>query len=167
MKIHRSTVLVLFAFLLMIMSCQKSSTTISASAAITMAENKQRAIVGLRLVKTNWFLYSTQFNEESWKINSADEYEAKKIHRDPNGTVIWEEDYYYSGRTFLFPPDKGTDWENVTVNYDYTKHLLTVSYVGVDPSITRLFGGSGPIIQMTNNMSIADEILKKWGISKL
>jgi hypothetical protein len=131
-----------------------------------MAENAQRATLGLRLVKTNWFLYNVEFGEENWKIDPAG-YEAKKIHRNANGTIVWEEDYYYSGRTFLFPPDKGTDWERVTVHYDYTKSLLTVSYVGLDPSVTRLFGDSGPIAQMTNNMSVADEILKKWGFPRL
>jgi hypothetical protein len=30
-----------------------------------------------------------------------------------------------------------------------------------------LFAGSGPIVQIINNTSIADEILKRWGIARL
>ena len=164
-----SVVVILFAWVIFCVttSCQKPTTSAPAIPAITLAENKQRALLGLRLVKTNWFLYGVQFGEEIWKITSHDNYEAKKINRDANGVIQWEEDYYNSGKTFLFPPDKGTDWESITVHYDYPTSILTVSYVGLDPSITALFGDTGPIATKTNDMSIADEILRKWSTPRL
>ncbi len=55
----------------------------------------------------------------------------------------------------------------ITVHYDYPSKLLTVSYVGLDVSIARLFGGVGPIVTITNNMPVVDETLKKWGIPRL
>ena len=71
----------------------------------------------------------------------------------------WEEDYYYSGRTFLFPPDNGTEWENVIVHFDYPSKLFTLTYIGLDGSILSLFGQSGPNAT-TNKIGIADTILK-------
>ena len=132
-----------------------------------MAENAERSKLGLRLVKTNWFLYSVEFSEENWKL-TPNGYEAKKIHRDANNVVTWEEDYYYSGKKFLFSPEKkNTTEEFITIHYDYTTSSLNISYVGLDPSITAMFGGHGPIETISNNISVADEILKKWGISRL
>src|SRR4051794_17744355 len=108
------------------LSCQKPSKP-PVIPAVTLAENAERTRVGLRLVQSTWYLYSTQFSEETWKIKE-DGYEGKRIHRDMENKAVWEEDYYYTGKTFLFPPKNMTDWEMLTIHYDYPSKVFTVTY---------------------------------------
>jgi hypothetical protein len=149
-------------------SCEQAPTTPAVNPATLMTENAERAKLGLRQVGTNWFLYSVEFGEEKWKI-TPDGYEAKKICRDTENRILWEADSYYSGKTFVVPNDPGIDstgWEFISVVYDYRLRELTVSYVGKDPAVRGLFPPlSGDIV--TNNVSVADTILKMWGMSRL
>jgi hypothetical protein len=55
----------------------------------------------------------------------------------------------------------------VLVHYDYDAREFAVEYIGVDPSIISLFDKAGPTLVTTNDLSVADTILKKWGLSRL
>ena len=150
-----------------VVSCEESRTPVLTPRPALSAENKEREKLGLRLVKTNWFLYSRQFGEENWKLDASAKSWAKKIHLKDNDNVLWEEDYYYSGKTFLFPPDKGETGEMLVIHYDYGPSLLEVNYVGQDPDILALMKGISPGSTLSNKLSVADEILKKWNIPRL
>lgn len=156
--------LILTAALLYV-ACNSGSNNNASMGNNTIAENQERARLGLRLLGTNWCLYRAEFGEEDWKVASSDGWIAKKIHRDSDGKLVWEEDYYYSGRTFVSP--KGQDWEMLTVHYDYGSSAITASYIGPNPAITSLFDrhGSGA----TNAQKVLDieQILKTWGIPRL
>jgi hypothetical protein len=161
----RCTMLLMFCVLCASMSCRKATPVTGTVPAITMAENSNRAALGLREVKTNWFIYNVEFGEEKWKI-TRDGYEAKKIYRDSDNKIQWEEDYYYTGRTFREFPDSPQGWEMLTVHYDYTTRELNVYYVGIDPAISALMTKITPASTMSNKLSVANDILSKWGIPR-
>jgi hypothetical protein len=125
-------------------------------------ENQERARLGLRLVSTNWCPYRAEFGEEDWKLASSDSWLAKKVHRNPSGKLAWEEDYYFSRRTFVTP--KGQSWEMLTVHYDYDSGAITVSYIGPDPTVTTLLDRLGPGSTMKEKLLAVDQILKGWGV---
>jgi hypothetical protein len=147
-------------------SCQKATTTTGVIPAITLTENSNRTVLGLRLVKTNWLLYDVEFGEEKWKI-TPDGYEAKKIYRDSDNKIQWEDDYYYTGRTFRHDPDGPQGSEMLTVHYDYIARSLDIRYVGEDSSISGLLTKITPASTISNKLSVADDILSKWGIPRL
>ena len=131
------------------------------------AENVTRASIGLREIQITWHLYSVEFNEENWKVVPADAVD-KKLHRDGSGKIIWEEDYYYSGRTFIDFKGGQVD-EQLTIHYDYTSSTLYIDYVGEDPAIETLVAPMRPGSAMPRKsmFSAADTVLKKWGLSRL
>jgi len=131
-------------------------------------ENHKRVELGLRVIRPpDWYLYSVEFDEENWKKTSAGDYEAKKLHRDPDGRLVWEEDYYYSGRSYIEPNNGVRVWEMLTINYDYTSSSLAVEYGDDDPTIQSLIDKLSAGSTMKEKLSIADQILTKWGLSRL
>lgn len=146
-------------------SCKRITKASTGIPAITMKENGRRAALGLQVVGTNWFLYSSEFGEENWKIDPKG-YLAKKIHRDSQNTIQWEEDHYYSGKSFRANPDDPTEWEMLTLHYEYATGILDLRYVGQDVSIITLVTKSAAAPTLSDKLKIADEILKKWGMSR-
>ena len=129
------------------------------------SENQQREKIGLRLISPTWNLYRVAFSEEDWKASQAGDI-VKKVHRDSIGKVVWEEDYYYTGRSFF--TEKGQSWEFLAVYYDYTNAFLDVKYVGQDRSITEALDTlRTKLAPMQEKLSVADQILEKWGIRRL
>jgi hypothetical protein len=160
----KATGLLACALLCAAVSCEFSSTP-PAPPAATFTENAERARLGLRVVQTNWFFCGEQLGEEDWKISKTDGNIAKRIYRYDH-KLSWEDDCYYSGKS-LPPGVSRTGAESVLVHYDYDAREFAVEYIGVDPSIISLFDKAGPTLVTTNDLSVADTILKKWGLSRL
>jgi hypothetical protein len=148
-------------------SCDRQTSLSPGARSKTMAENQQRSILGVRTVKTNWYFYSAEFGEENWKIISSDGWQSKKIHRDANGKLIWEEDYYYTGKTFF--TFKGQEvWESLNIHYDYGAVAFEINYSGQDTGILDAVKKlEEPPTTTQEKLSTADEILKRWGMSRL
>jgi len=129
-----------------------------------ISENQERSRLGLRLLKTNWIAYRVEDGEEDWKMTPSEDWLAKKTHRDSNGKLVWEEDYYYSRRTFT--TEKGVNWEMLSVQYDYQKDAIAVFYVGRDSAVESLVDRIG-IAVPSDKLKLVDDIVKRWGISRL
>ena len=89
----------------------------------------------------------------------------KKVHRDKSGKPDWEQDYYFSGKTFVTA--KGQDWEMLAVHYDFGFGSFTVNYVGQDPATAAMVAKLSPATSASEKLLTADNILKKWGKSRL
>ena len=147
-------------------SCAKPSKMLTGIPSTTLNENTNRSIAGLRLVQTNWFLYRAEFGNEDWKISPAG-YLAKRIHRDSENKIQWEEDYYYTGKTFRRNPDSPTDWEMLTIHYDYITKALDIEYVGDDAAVLALLSRITSSSTDKDKFSVADEILHGWEMQRL
>ena len=156
----------LVASLLLVTSCGKDPAATAGPSANMKTESLERSRLGLRQIHTNWFRYRSEFGAEDWKIASSDRWLAKRIQRDTaTGKTIWEEDYYYTGRTFVTP--EGQQWEEITVHYEYGPRKLLVSYVGQDAATTSAVEGANSLPTLTEKLSAVERVLEKWGIPRL
>ena|SRR2546429_7656519 len=160
-----SDVLLTLMLASLVVSCGRNPTSSAVPTTKAMAENQKREKLGLRQVKTIWYLYRTEFGAEDWKLKESDNWGSKRIQRDSSGKLLWEEDYYYSGKTFM--TDKGQDWEMLTVHFDYGSGAFAVSYVGQDTTMAALLNKVAAHSTATEKLAVADEILKKWGMTRL
>jgi hypothetical protein len=157
-----------FAMLVMLcpaLACRKSqtSTTLPSYNINVTAENAQRLKLQVRQVNPAW-RSRDQGNEQSWGAGTPI-FETKRTHRDASGKLEWEEDYYYTGRTFSTLD--GTSWEFLMVHYDYATSSFSVDYVGQSPVVLALLGTITSNSKTNEILGVADQILKKWGMSRL
>lgn len=96
------------------------------------AENELREKVGLRLIKSDWFLYRDIGSQEDWKIHK-DGFPAKTVFKDSHGHILADEDYYYSGNEF--DDSEGHGWEHITVHYDFGSKKIYLAYTGTNKMI--------------------------------
>ena len=133
----------------------------------TMVENRNRENLGVRTIKAEWYLYRIQFGHEDWKLSSHDRWLAKRVQRDSKEKLLWEEDYYHSGKTFK-TANNGTGWESITIHYDYRSQTLEVHYIGKNPALIKAFEMlKGKASTQTEKLSVVDTTLKEWGLSRL
>jgi hypothetical protein len=62
---------------------------------------------------------------------------------------------------------KGQNWEMLTVHYDFGPGSFTVNYVGQDPATAEMAAKLSPASSESEKLLTADNILKKWGKSRL
>lgn len=153
-------------FLCGLSSCNRNSSATSktASAANVAAESARRTQVPLRQIKASWKFYKAERNEEVWTSTAGGE-EVKRLHRSDKGLLEWEEDYYYSGRTFS--TIDGVNWENMVLHFDYLTGQFKLYYVGQSPAVETLMSQLPGSSTNQQTLSIADQILKLWGLSRL
>ena len=128
--------------------------------------NQVRETLGIRPIKKTWLFCYRQFSEETWKDG---EFLCKKVARSGVGTaILWEEDYYYSGSTYI-DINGGKNWESLTVGYNYGSRQFYLGYVGVSPTLNSLVetlprSTSVGMMGETNGQTIltADKILTGW-----
>ena len=128
--------------------------------------NEDRIQRGLPIISENWVTGNiwgteTMWNLDGWNSNSGKAVHSGKKVAYQDGKRTWEEDYYYSGRTFdgsIIDPDSGTAWESITVHYDYTSpddswscHVISDRHGGIT----------------TVTIQDAEKILTSWGLSRL
>lgn len=138
----------------------------------TKQTNQVREKIGIRRIKDNWTFYGRQFSTEKWSNNSKNL--CKIVMRAQDGNeVLWEEDYYYSGATYVDPNNGGTVWEFLTIHYDYCAERFYIGYTGINPAIMSLLkkleNTSHGLMGETNESTIfaADSVLEKWGLKRL
>lgn len=126
------------------------------------AGQQQREQLGLNPIGANWQLQRDEFSEQDWKARGTDSSISKKVKRDSKGNLLWEEDYYYSGKTFT--TFKGeTVLEQLTVYYDYRTSLYKIGYIGASPIIEALVGElkSQPVTK-ENGLRVVNSVLRLW-----
>ena len=88
--------------------------------------NEVRKEKGLPIVKSDWRVRQSLNSEAAWstgyQFGDTPGHSGKTVLY-PNGKLSLEEDYYYSGKSFVpnWDPDAGTISEMVTIQFDYTK----------------------------------------------
>ena len=145
----------------------------------TPQSNQARVQLGIRPIKSDWAFYGREFQAEKWQAGTN---LCKVVQRDNRGTLLWEQDYYYSGLSYA--TSKGTDWEFLAVNYDYSTKRASLDYIGTNATISVLlqnltpapFGpkdqfGQRNVSHAGNSnqeaFSVADKVLAMWNQTRL
>jgi hypothetical protein len=89
--------------------------------------NIVRKQIGLRVIKGLYFYGRRDFAED-WNASKTADGLCKRVQRDANKNLLWEEDYYFSG--FTYTTIDGKCWEQITIHYDYKTKLLEATYIG-------------------------------------
>ena len=123
--------------------------------------NNVRKEKKLPIVKPDWKVYQSLRTETSWSspysCDGTPGHAGKKVFC-VKGAVLQEEDYYYSGKTFVpsWDPDASKVSEMVTIHYDYAKtnSPWTCSHV-TSNGLTHL------------SLAEAEDVLRSWGLERL
>ena len=157
--------------LMSVEGCGSSTGFSTAPPSDTVATNAARSKIGIREIKPGWVFAYREFSEERWSESSAAG-ECKRVHRNDDGSIQWEEDYYPGPRTFV--DAKGSTYrESLTVHYDYPSDQIGITYFGKDAAIHGLtsglrvtsIGGIGGTNAET--LDAADKILAAWKLKRL
>jgi hypothetical protein len=160
-------------------ACSPSSSFSIVPPRDTEQTNEIRSKIGIRPIKKQWVFYGREFQADKWKDGTN---LCKMVQRDRSGALLWEQDYYYSGASF--PTTKGTEWEFLSVNYDYIAKQASLDYVGTNVAIAILFRNLtlapfGPRDQSGQHtqshvgsndhetFAVADEVLATWSKPRL
>jgi hypothetical protein len=135
--------------------------------------NAVRKKLGIREIKPEWKFYGREFGEENWLYGSIGQ--CKKVHRKRDSDSIkWEEDYYYSGATYVSrDPDGGRGYEFLIIHYDYDDKRFYINYVGknatIETSLRKLESTNSGRRGTTDveTLKEADKILGSWKIPRL
>ena len=130
-----------------------------------MTENSERGKLSLRPIGPNWQLYRTEFGADDWKIVETG-YLSKRVQRDQSGKLQWEEDYYYSGKTFV--SINGVKYgEMLTIHYDYPSALFDINYSGEDLVLRDKVKFKGDLLKSKEFFKATDDLLQSWHLSRL
>ena len=138
----------------------------------TSASNNYRKKCGIREIKKHWHFYGREFDEEKWSGQSR--LLRKVVKRTPTGnSILWEEDYYYSGKKHVWPNGGGAIDEQLNIHYDYADDMFYLAYIGQDKKILKIIdqmqieqnGHKGKDNRET--LSFADRVLKIWKNKRL
>ncbi len=119
--------------------------------------NAAREKSGLRTIEPSWHLYRTEFNAEDWKLSVSSRELAKRVQYDAQGKVIWEEDYYYSGREYH--DSDGTGWEHLVLHYDYATAIFMLHYLGTNSVFQKM---TDPFCGGTADGKAVDSVLARF-----
>lgn len=127
--------------------------------------NQKRQELGIRLIKPTWVLGHAEFGAEDWFLNTNRSSYGKRVQRDSKGQLIWEEDYYHSGKTYH--TFDGTGWERVVIHYDYRNGLYFLHYLGTNNVFSKI---AEPLCEGSHDRSAienaASAILNPWGMKQ-
>ena len=100
----------------------------------TPSANKARVQIGIRPIQTNWIFCGSEFRVERWTDGTD---LCKYVQRGKTGTLMWEKDCYSSGVTYT--TSNGTQFEGLSVNYDYGTKQVSLDYLSTNAAIAALF----------------------------
>ena len=141
------------------------------------ATNKVREQLGIRQIKDNWTFYGRSYASESWKDNRKEP--CKNVQHDKKyEKILWEQDIYYTGRSFLSPDrDSGPESEFLVLYYDFRIKRFNLAVVTDNRDIMALEetlhettprGGLGYMGRTDDEtLEVADKILKMWNMERL
>lgn len=136
--------------------------------------NAVRKKLGIRLIKPAWTFYGRRSGAEDWADGKVGL--CKRVQRAQGASkILWEQDYYYTGATYVPPadPQAGSVHEVLTISYHYGTKRFHVGYGGPDPRINAWmpalddseFGHMGKTNEET--LSVADKALSQLGLQRL
>jgi len=112
---------------------------------------------------------------DTWRISKFDadeiawsypvKFEAKKVAYDKE-RPIWEDDCFYSGRSFVSADRDNTVSEMLMLHYDYKTGLCAVRVSTDNPQLNAMVKGEVEHggVKLEKAIAIARDILKKWGV---
>jgi hypothetical protein len=167
------------AWIIVGFGCSPSGSFSKVPPSDTAQSNQTRAQLGIRPIKKEWTFYGREFQAEKWEDGTN---LCKMVQRDTAGALLWEQDYYYSGTSYATA--QGTEWEFLSVNYDYSSKQASLDYVGTNMAIATLFqnltlaafGSKDEFGRRTqshvgsNNQetfAVADKVLAIWSRTRL
>lgn len=112
-----------------VLGCAPKSERNSQKVTVAPLENERRRLEGLREIESSWYSYKIDSGEEVWKLDSNAPFELKRLFRSEPGKIVWEQDYYHTGRKFFINGSDQT-WEFLAVYFDYNAGQMRVDYVG-------------------------------------
>lgn len=160
--------LVLIGFLaFIILSCSNAEESMKTKVSTDLTSTNQiRQQIGIRTIKSTWFFYGQRFHADDWKLNQSGPLCKRVQYDEKDRNMLWEEDYYYSGKKFSHLD--GIAWERIVIHYDYIKKVFYVHYSGTNSTIKEKFSSYRDGISDINNIAdTIDSILKNWDLSRL
>lgn len=143
------------------------------------ATNEVRKKLGIRQIKEHWTFYGREFGAEDWKDGNSP---CKRVQHDKSyETILWEQDYYYTGRQFRsLDGETSSVAEYLAVSYDYRTKRFDFATVTDNEEIMDMemalhettleaVGEIHGFMGRTNDetLKVADKILKMWGLERL
>ena len=145
--------------------------------------NKVRKKLNIRQIKKDWVFYGRQFRAEDWKDSTGRTFKRVQ-HNHTYETILWEQDYYYSGRTIPSQDrDSGPLLEMLTITFNYKSNRFYVvvttdsdaikgmeQYLEENTPATPEGGEVLPGFTGKTNeetLEVVDKILKMWGLQRL
>jgi hypothetical protein len=130
------------------------------------ATNVVREKLGLRKVMPTWRFAGSEFSEDRWTdvTPPIGKHECKRLHRDSDLSIEWEEDYYYSGHTWIDSNDDGTLFESGTFAFSYAGDNAAIR-----KRVDSLQSTSDGHVGADNDQTLkeVDAVLSTWKISRL
>jgi hypothetical protein len=150
-----------------LLGCHNKHTgSVASPIADSFRDNAKRKRVGISEIETNWFLYRREFGAEDWKETSESKFPRKRIQRDKENILHWEEDYYYSGRTYI-TENGGISHESITMHYDYRTLQMSIHYIGPDAVLRNEFSQANlPQADEQKRLLLLNSTLSTWGFPK-
>ena len=120
---------------------------------------------GLRAVSPAWRITSQDRNYVSWGYPGGGR--AKQVHFDSKH-VIWEEDYYHTGRQYPSLDGEDTSFEMLTLHYDYETGFCAVRVVTDNITLDTAVEGTASEtgIELSRAFELADSILSVWKMKR-
>ncbi len=184
---RRQTLAILFLLCSFCGGCRDSDFSTDPPAGETIrATNVIRQKLGVREIKDTWSFYGRRSDAEDWLLEGANAKPAKRVQYDKEyKNILWEQDYYYSGRMIpSIDGEGGPTEEMLTVTYSYAcEHFTFVAKTdnpavqsledhicwNVQPSLPKCACQKSGFRAQTNEetLKVVDKILEIWGIDRL
>jgi hypothetical protein len=127
----------------------------------------ERAKAGLRLVKSDWRRDRLESDNVRWGYSSKVGPAAAKLAQFDASKLLWEEDYYYSGRTHPSADGESTSSEQLTINYDYVTGKYAVRIITDNAALeAKITDDVEKGTTQAEAFAVADTILSVWGLTR-
>jgi hypothetical protein len=123
---------------------------------------------GLRLVEPEWMLLHNDGIHVVWGYPQSKGAGHAKQVKMQHGVPSWEEDYYYTGRSFPSSDGDATSFEQLTLHYDYGTKLCGIRLVTDDPALFRKVSDEAEEkgLPLKDALSLRHAILSAWSLKR-
>ena len=102
-----------------------------------------RESAGLRAVGSDWYLAGITAEEVTWCYSVASGGGVAKKCAYHDGAPLWEEDHIGTSRPFVSADGEATDYEIITIHYDYASKVGYVRLITDDQALIKMNEESG------------------------